>query len=296
MFTQLKYLSLLSSLLLVLFLLASCDSSTGPSVEEEEEEEEVEEVELNPKKGFGITINDTNNWSQKLTALDVSWHYSWGNQLPDVYPHDQVEFVPMIWGAWGNFSGIDPIVDRVNQWAAEGKVHYLLGFNEPDASEQANLTVDQAIEAWPKLMEADVPLVSPAPVHADREWLMEFMERANELDYRVDFIGVHWYRGPNATNFINHLHDIYDLYGLPIWITEFAVADWDAETPADNRHSAQQIISFMGEVLPILDDLDFVYRYAWFNSDPNHGPLGPSALFNSSGELTTLGQIYRNHQ
>lgn len=286
----------LLSILLALFFLGSCSPSTSPTIEEEDDDDTTEEVTLNPKKGFGITINDNNNWFQKLTALDVSWHYSWGNQLPEVYPHNDVEFVPMIWGAWGDFSGIDPIVDRVNQWAEEGKVHYLLGFNEPDAAEQANLSVDDAIQAWPKLMEANVPLVSPAPVHADREWLKEFMERADELDYRVDFIGVHWYRGPNPQSFLNHLHEVYELYGLPIWITEFAVADWQADTPSDNRYTTQQIISFMAEVLPALDELDFVYRYAWFNSDPNHGPLGPSALFNSSGELTQLGRIYRNHQ
>ncbi len=292
MFTRIKFLSLLLTVLLLL----SCDTSTSPTIEEEDDDDPTEEVTLNPKKGFGITINDQNNWFNKISELDVSWHYSWGNQLPEVYPHNSVEFVPMVWGAWGNFSGIDTIVERVNGWAAEGKVHYLLGFNEPDAVEQANLSVDDAIEAWPKLMNANVPLVSPAPVHADKEWLQEFMERANELDYRVDFIGVHWYRGPNPQNFLNHLHEVYELYGLPIWITEFAVADWQAETVSDNRYTTQQIISFMAEVLPALDELDFVYRYAWFNSNPNHGPLGPSALFNSNGELTQLGRIYRNHQ
>ncbi len=292
MFTQLK----ISTFLLALIFLASCDSSTTSAVEEEQDDDPTEEISANPKKGFGITINDTNNWFSKISELDVSWHYSWGNQLPEVYPHNSVEFVPMIWGAWGDFSGLDPIVDRVNDWAEQGKVHYLLGFNEPDASAQANLSVDDAIAAWPKLMNANVPLVSPAPVHADREWLQEFMERANELDYRVDFIGVHWYRGPNPDALINHLYDIYEMYGLPIWITEFAVADWSADTPSQNQYTTQQVIAFMAEVLPILDELDFVYRYAWFNSDPNHGPLGPSALFDSSGNITALGRVYRNHQ
>jgi len=52
----------------------------------------------------------------------------------------------------------------------------------------------------------------------------------------------------------------------------------------------------MAEVLPISDEIDFMYRYVWFNSDPNHGLLSPSALFDSDGEFICLGRIYRNHQ
>ncbi len=255
----------------------------------------IEDNSQNPKKGFGIVINENNNWQEKLNELEISWHYSWGNQIPDNYPHDNYEYVPMVWGAWGDFSGIDVIVDRVNDWAEEGKVHYLLGFNEPDSEAQADLTVEEAIEAWPKLMNANVPLVSPAPVHANGEWLQDFMEQANALDYRVDYIGVHWYRGPNVNNFIAYLEDIYELYGLPIWLTEFGVADWSAGNIEDNRYSEQQVIDFMTEALPRLDDLDFVKRYAWFNSNQNHPPLTTSALFDADGNLTDLGLIYKNH-
>jgi hypothetical protein len=50
----------------------------------------------------------------------------------------------------------------------------------------------------------------------------------------------------------------------------------------------------MDQVLPELDDLDFLERYAWFPSLPDSPPLGTSALFDAEGALTPLGELYRD--
>lgn len=50
----------------------------------------------------------------------------------------------------------------------------------------------------------------------------------------------------------------------------------------------------MEEVLPQLDKLDFVERYAWFPSKTDNKALGTSALFNPAGKLTRLGECYRD--
>jgi hypothetical protein len=52
----------------------------------------------------------------------------------------------------------------------------------------------------------------------------------------------------------------------------------------------------MKEVLPKLEKLDFVERYAWFTSSPDHAKLGPSALFDHDGNATKLGAFYSEHQ
>ncbi len=277
----------LLSIMVVGFLSTSC---TPPSTTDPDDDDEpIVVLPPNPKKGFGITINDNNGWFKKVVDLDVSWHYSWGPTLPATYPRG-VEFVPMVWGPFS----IDQAVTNVNTWANQGRVKYLLGFNEPDGAEQANMTVARAIEEWPKLMNANVPLGSPSPIHTNAQWLKDFMAQAKAKNYRVDFIAVHWYKGPNADAFIREIEVVYETYGLPIWITEFGVADWGVASVEQNRYTSAQVLAFMQNILPRLDKMEYVHRYAWFNSSPTHPALAPSALFNTDGTLTPLGVYYKS--
>lgn len=59
--------------------------------------------------------------------------------------------------------------------------------------------------------------------------------------------------------------------------------------------SVEQELAFMKEILPALDRLEFVERYAWFPADETSAPLSPSALFHEDGSLTTLGRYYAKH-
>jgi hypothetical protein len=72
------------------------------------------------------------------------------------------------------------------------------------------------------------------------------------------------------------------------------VGDWQAKSVEENRHSAEDVLRFMQEVLPMLDNQDFVERYAWFPAAPDRIPLATSALFDANGQLTELGQCYRD--
>ena len=48
------------------------------------------------------------------------------------------------------------------------------------------------------------------------------MSKIKDNNYRVDFIAIHWYAPPNADSFLKLIDDLYNMYQLPIWITEFA--------------------------------------------------------------------------
>jgi hypothetical protein len=248
------------------------------------------------KKGVCLTTGKKNakDWQARVASLNPSWHYSWGAALPAPEP-EGVEFVPMIWGYWGANKKFTDRIETLRQAQQRGELTHLLGFNEPDGKKQANMTVAKAIEAWPYLEKTGLRLGSPAPVHADREWLQQFMAEAKKRNYRVDFICVHWYGGPNADALVNRLKKIHQMYDKPIWITEFAVADWKAKSREQNRHSPETVLRFMKEILPRLDELDFVERYAWFSGAEDHKALGPSALFKDDGSLTELGQFYASH-
>ena len=276
------------------FIAINCANSGEPEdLIQDTISEDTTKGEPHHKKGFGI-VTKSDDWSQKIAKLNVAWHYSWGHELKNDEP-DSVEFVPMIWGAWSDTAAIVSKIEQVIQYKEEGKAKYLLGFNEPDNKDQSNMPVERAIAYWPKLMEAGLPLGSPGCVHADREWMIEFMEEIDRKNYRVDFVCVHWYGGANAQSIINHLKKVHELYNKPIWITEFAPADWNASTAEASNVTKAKAANFMKEILPELDKLDFVHRYAWFSAKTSSPALGNAALFYSNGNLTPLGKYYRDY-
>jgi len=244
-----------------------------------------------------ITVREyEKDWDKRVAALNVDWHYSWGHERPG-NKLSEVEFVPMMWG-WNSNNmehNEQRLADILRQKRAK-KVTHLLGFNEPDGKTQANLSVDTAIAAWPKLMKTELRLGSPAPVHADGKWMQEFMKKADAKDYRVDFICVHWYGGANAKSLIDRLDKIHKLYGKPIWLTEFCPADWSAKKKGNNGISPEQVKKFMLEVLPKLDELEYVERYAWFTCRDDNLALISSQLIRDDGTLTELGRIYAAHK
>lgn len=277
--------------LLYLFLfiiIASCSDKSSGIVPEQEETVPNPKQPVSRKKGACFTTKQ-NTWSSRVSALNVSWHYSWGVDA-NIQEPDSVRFVPMIWGKWS----LEKSLLKVDSLAKIGKVTQLLGFNEPDGKEQANLTVEEALSYWPKLMDVKIPLGSPACVHADNDWMKGFMAKVGEKGYRVDFICVHWYGGANAQSLIDHLKSIHDLYNRPIWLTEFAPADWSATSPATSKITKASALAFMQQILPALEKIDYVERYSWFSADPKSASLGNSALFDDNGKLTPVGTFYSN--
>ena len=242
-----------------------------------------------PKKGLCITTRGP-DWGQKLVSLRCKWFYSWGATAPVAMP-PEIAFTPMIWGYHGNREAI------INAAAAAKKsgIKEMLGFNEPDEKSQSNMTVEKALESWKILQESGLRLGSPGCVHPDNAWMKSFMNEAEKRALQVDFVCVHSYGAPDSAALVRRLHAIHKLYKKPIWITEFAVGDWKAKSAAENQFKPDKVLRFMEDVLPQLDKLDFVERYAWFPSNLDNKALGTSALFDAAGKLTRLGECYRDH-
>ena len=217
----------------------------------------------------------------------AGWFYHWGRLISN--KPDGVEFVPMQWGQWS----LSSLVSEVTAMKQSGVANYLLGFNEPDGADQANISVARAIELWPLLMQTGLPLVSPATVLPDNLWMQSFMAEIDRLNYRVEDVAVHWYGGSSTDSLIGKLQQTYTLYGRPLWITEFAVADWSANAATPNRYTPEQVYTFMAEILWRLETLEYVKRYSWFSSKPSSYALGPSAIFNEDrSAMTELGALY----
>lgn len=157
------------------------------------------------------------------------------------------------------------------------------------------MSVEKALDLWPGLEATGRRLGSPAvavkPV--DGDWLPAFMAEAQKRNYRVDFMTLHWYGTPNPAQFLRWVDEVHEKYGKPIWITEFAVADWSVKkTGGTTRFSVADVARFMKAVIPELEKRDFVEHYFWFSGHVDSKVMGTSALFNPDGSLTEVGRIY----
>lgn len=240
------------------------------------------------KKGICMGENSP-GWAAMQSNLHCKWCYTWGGSVPSELP-EGMEFIPMIRSKNMNAQTIAQVAGQ----AKEHGIRELLGLNEPDEKTQDGMTVQEALDAWPLLMETGMRLGSPACVHPDNEWMIEFMAGVKKRKLRVDFVCMHSYDGPWAEGLVMRLAKIHQMFNRPIWITEFAVADWAAKSVEQNRHKPETVQRYMEKVLPMLDRLHFLERYAWYPANSSNAALGSSALFDDEGALTPLGKCYRD--
>lgn len=249
------------------------------------------------KKGVASSYYANNDLS-KITAFNGSWFYNWGNSYSaDPSRIGGLEYVPMLWGA-GSVTTAN--LDALKQGKAAGKFKNLLAFNEPDLAEQSNMTVQQCIDLWPKLMNTGLRLGSPATTTPTNGWLDSFMAEANKRGYRVDFIALHFYpdfTNPDSVNDIKtKITNVYNKYKKPIWVTEIGTVDINAwGIPTKAAPTQQAADEYMKKVIPMLESLSFVERYAWFADRCYDNQVTKySSLYDASGSLTNMGKIYQS--
>ncbi|MBB4684493.1 glycoside hydrolase family protein [Amycolatopsis jiangsuensis] len=236
----------------------------------------------------GVSLTNVDGAGDALRDSGVGWYYDWASDLQGVAQPDGVEFVPMIWGR-------DSVTDEQLD-SAKSLGSTLLAFNEPDLAGQAEMSVDEALDAWPRLEGTGMRLGAPAVAGgADQPggWLDQFLSGAQERGYRVDFIPLHWYGGDFSAAAVDqlrgYLQAVHDRYGKPIWLTEYALTDFSSGTP--RYPSPQEQTDFVSGSSAMLQDLPFVERYAWFTLSTGTAPTGlyDGATPNASGEAYKAG-------
>ncbi|MEU4558029.1 sigma-70 family RNA polymerase sigma factor [Actinoplanes sp. NPDC023936] len=224
-----------------------------------------------------------------LKDVGASWYYDWGPSDDDVPGPAGVEFVPMIWGP------ANVTTATLKQAAAEGG-DWLLGFNEPDLAEQSNMTVEAALDTWPKLEATGMNLVSPAVAFGGDTaggWLDRFMTGASERGLRVDAIALHWYGSDFSkaavNQFLGYVDAVHERYRKPIWITEFGLINFGA---SPRYPSDAQKVTFIKGATAGLEKRRFVARYAWFGL-PAVGDSVDFGLYEDGTTPTEAGKAYR---
>ncbi|MER8069094.1 glycosyl hydrolase [Streptomyces sp. NPDC094034] len=221
--------------------------------------------------GKGVALNPGDGVAQALADSGATWYHNWTSSTGDVARPEGVEYVPSIWGP-GSVNETE-----LGNAAREGK--NLLGFNEPDRADQANLTPEQALDLWPQLEKTGLNLGAPAvSTDADKPggWLDRFMKGAEERGLRVDFIPVHWYGSDFSSRatyqLAAYLERVHKRYNKPVWLTEYALIDFTQGAP--RYPSEQEQTAFIKISTDALQRLDYVDRFAWFALTTQTSPTG----------------------
>ena len=217
-----------------------------------------------------------------------TWYYNWQAQLAST---NDLEYVPMRaklnWSPW----------DQIN---ALQNVSHSLGLNEPDHAEQHKddngeqvVTVDQALAQWPEMLKSGLRVGAPATT--DFGWLYDFMDRCDELNYRVDYVAVHSYWGSSAQAYYNSLKYVHERTGRPIWITEWNYgANWTSEWWPDDpsgytEDNADHALAHISEIVNMFDTCHFIERYSIYNW------VEDARAIVLNGALTKAGEFYANN-
>jgi hypothetical protein len=217
-------------------------------------------------------------------ALGVSWYYNWTSG-PETCAGGG-EFVPMYSNKPNNHPSADAVAAQIDKLAKSG-YRYVLGFNEPNKSDQANMTVAEAIALWPAMTGREDMLVgSPATSADGQSWFEDFWQQAQAQNLRVDFIALHWYGwnggscDAKAANLESYIKWAEGLPGNPpLWLTEWGCMN-------KSNPDAATVQAFYLGAMAMLAKHPRVQRYAWYPWNPNN------ALANDDGSLTALGAVF----
>lgn len=276
-------------------------------------------------------------WDEKtraVTASDVallkggvSWLYNWGQSsgqaMGEATDDGDMVYVPMCWNGLYSES-------QLTSWLkAHPNTKWLLGFNEPNFSSQANMTPTEAAKLWPKLEKiADdygLKLAAPALNFSGEkvggrtwnpyEWLDAFLEAypTAKIDALVLHSYMNWYSAtvwfateyfykdlynPAKTDVYGkypHIVKYLDTYGKkPMLLTEFCA--WEGNKDGFVTTEENQIDQ-MTQKLQKLEQDTIVAGYAWFigNGTASAFPYNSITQTTAAGSgLSKLGKVYVN--
>ena len=244
----------------------------------------------------GVAFSFTQVTDLPLMSPYISWDYNWGNTPSNDaamwFDANEMDYCPMCWNGNYNADAIRAFV------AAHPNTKYLLAFNEPNLTDQANMTPAQAAAIWSSVValakELNLKLVSPAMNYGTLagysdpiKWLDEFFAQPNVDINDIYAISIHCYM--SSASAVQGYVEKFEKYNKPIWMTEFCA--WD---PVPGSVTTQ--MDYMCAVLNYLEANPKVERYAWFiprsGNKVDSPPYMQLLTHDYPADLTDLGKMY----
>lgn len=226
----------------------------------------------------------------------MSWWYNWSPEPETAVNADYaslgVEFVPMAWGKI-NDADVQAFINKIKPGAK-----YLLAFNEPNFTDGAKLTPQEAVNAWVNIEKIaaakNLEIVSASPAYNGPSnyggytdptvWHTQFFQLCPNC--KVDYIAFHTY--DDTAGSVIGVTSLLKKFNRPLWITEFS-----------NRviQSAADKTAFMKQILNNFENDPDIYRYSWFSGrvNPTWKDMAENPLLaTESGVLRPIGTEYIN--
>lgn len=216
----------------------------------------------------GAAYNDISTVSTLTSAGQISWAYNWAMTLSGSLPPG-VEYVPMLWGAkdFGGWAG-------TIQTVLSSGSNYILGFNEPDMTNQASMSPTDAANYYKTYItpySGQAKLISPAVTSSmtpgmGLSWFQSFMGQCSGCN--ITGLAVHWYgnSGDEMISFMQQAISTAQSYNLPeVWVTEFALLN-DINGSGNPAATA----AFLNQVMPWMDSQSMISRYSYFMCAQNY--------------------------
>ncbi|KAJ4287998.1 hypothetical protein N0V90_012014 [Kalmusia sp. IMI 367209] len=228
------------------------------------------------KRGLGFKKDLQDKANLFTGAGKVSWAYDWEARSTNApsFNVPGVEFVPMLHDDGAMFTGAFPS-DAEGAIAAGAK--HILSINEPDICGEntggACMDVGRTVTAHKTFIQPladkypDVKIVSPAYSNSGVDAMKQFLASCDGC--RIDAVATHWYGAANTQQFIDHVTNVHNWAGKPVWVTEFA--SWEGDE------------QFLKDVMGWMDTTDFVERYAYFSVESS---------MTAGNSLNNLGNIF----
>lgn len=225
------------------------------------------------KKGVGYFGGNCSDFGAAGLS-NITWFYDWGHDQASMdragcpsrqrdHSVDGVEYIPMIWGKYA----LKNISDMNTTFFIGART--IFSFNEPDHTGSSFLPPAEAAERWPNMVALarafNLTLVAPCVSNyaSGQWWLAAFNEGCKNLTGKscaYDHMCLHTYFNvSHVSDLFSSLERMHADYGLPIWLNEFACPPYKHCSAADQLKFAQLVV-------PRLESLPYLYRYAWFEA------------------------------
>jgi hypothetical protein len=281
--------------MLLCVALLSCQKGEPTAAEEEEELDYTMRQSRSGKRGIGFNTVYASDFAAMQGG--VSWAYNWGaggfnSTLTGAAAEAKIAYFPMVWNGNGNWA------TQIRTYKqAHPECEYILAFNEPNLTDQANMTPERAAEGWPPIkelaQELNMKIVAPAMNYGTLagysdpiKWLDEFFVQPGVSINDVAALSLHCYMStPSA---VKSFVERFRKYNKPIWMTEFC--SWEGSSI-----TAEKQIAYMSDVVGYFEADPIIERYAWFKYDGSatkHPQYALRPTGNNKGELTDLGKVY----